>query len=305
MEACHFSLDQKVQSLQISAEGITHLLMEGVDLSTHRHLSVYHPIYKLLAPHLLNTMAINKKGRELLLDGGIFDSLMSVGVKGSEHLMAKRIVGLVTWHLDVDGTLPEDLKRRVVCVNIGRRMRYVYDGLKVYEAIKKYVTNYIHLYYSEFITELGVPGGGRFRNLDHLIQTLTSFIVTCSVQHAAVNFPQYNFSGFPPAYPTELAGSPPIDKRPQTMEAVLNALPGVATLTEIIMVGNVLSAKVTNALGDFETMYIQDLKAVQILHEFRVELSEISQLFTASNKQCRVPPYDYLLPENIPNSVSI
>ncbi|XP_046578726.1 arachidonate 12-lipoxygenase, 12R-type-like [Haliotis rubra] len=307
--------------------GITHLLMEGVDLSTHRHLSQYHPIYKLLAPHLVGTMAINEKGRELLLDGGALNTLMSVGVEGVEHLMAK---SLPDWHLDVDGTLPEDLKRRGVNgEGVLPNYHYRDDGLKVYEAIEAYVTKYVHLYYendqallsdreiqawaNELVTSTkdggigmnGVPGGGKFRELNQLIKTLTSVIFTCSAQHAAVNFPQYNFSGFPPAYPTKLTGSPPTKKEHRAVEDVLKALPDVDTLSEMILVANLLSTKITNALGDFETIYIQDHKAVQIWQEFRMKLSEITQSFTADNKQCRVPPYDFLLPENIPNSVSI
>jgi arachidonate 5-lipoxygenase len=39
--------------------GMTHLLMEGVTVATHRNLSQSHPIFKLLAPHFLYLIAIN------------------------------------------------------------------------------------------------------------------------------------------------------------------------------------------------------------------------------------------------------
>ncbi|XP_048243971.1 arachidonate 12-lipoxygenase, 12R-type-like [Haliotis rufescens] len=308
--------------------GITHLLMEGVDLVTHRQLSVYHPIYKLLAPHLFYTMAINQKGRELLLRRGTLDTLMSSGIKGVKSLIAK---SLETWRLDVDGTLPEDLKNRGVdSADVLGPYYYRDDAMKVYNAIKTYVSKYVQVYYKDdtalrsdleiqaWATELvkdksdggigmkGVPGEGTFRTLDQLIQTLTSVIFTCSVQHAAVNFTQYDNYSFPPAYPSTLKGSPPKDKRqPRTMEDVLAALPGEGTMFEMILVADLLSTKKTNGLGDFETVYIQDQEAVQILQEFRMELAGIAQSFTADNKQSRVPPYDALLPQNIPNSVSI
>jgi len=39
--------------------GYTHLLMESVCVTTHRHLSPLHPIHRLLAPHFLFLPAVN------------------------------------------------------------------------------------------------------------------------------------------------------------------------------------------------------------------------------------------------------
>lgn len=58
----------------------------------------------------------------------------------------------------------------------------------------------------------GLPRGGQFRHHADLVLVCTSIIFTCSVQHAAVNAPQYNEYAFPPNYPIYLAGQPPMDR---------------------------------------------------------------------------------------------
>lgn len=43
----------------LNTPGFTHLLMEGVSIATKRHLSPSHPVYKLLAPHMLFLVSVN------------------------------------------------------------------------------------------------------------------------------------------------------------------------------------------------------------------------------------------------------
>jgi len=47
---------------------------------------------------------------------------------------------------------------------------------------------------------------------EKLIEILTVFIFTSSVQHAAVNFGQYDEYAFPPNYPADLHGSRPTSR---------------------------------------------------------------------------------------------
>ena len=58
----------------------------------------------------------------------------------------------------------------------------------------------------------GIPNGGRFKRVSELALVCTSLIFTCTVQHAAVNFSQYEEYAFPANYPILLSGEPPTDK---------------------------------------------------------------------------------------------
>ncbi|XP_067663283.1 allene oxide synthase-lipoxygenase protein-like [Haliotis asinina] len=307
--------------------GFTHLAMEGVSLSINRCLSVSHPIYKLLAPHLLYILAINSRAVEkLLAHDGWIQNTMTVGRDGVLNLVK---LGVSQWRLDEDGTLPEDLKKRgVYDKDVLPNFHYRDDGLLLYDTINKYVSKYANLYYEtddvlladweiqawakELVTPRedggigmkGVPGNGEFRYLKDLIQTLTAVIFTCSVQHAAVNFPQYDYYGFPPAYPASLNGSPPSRKSPLKMPDVLHALPDKKTTFDIMVVTKLLSSKGVKSLGDFEVQYVFDPKATVVQDEFRADLKEVGRVIVERNKT-RNPIYDYLHPDAIPNSISI
>ncbi|XP_059168642.1 allene oxide synthase-lipoxygenase protein-like isoform X2 [Physella acuta] len=310
--------------------GMTHLLMEGVTVATHRNLSQSHPIFKLLAPHFLYLIAINTRGLELLIaDGGWVDKTMNFGNKG---LFALIIKGFKSWRMDVEGTLPEDLKRRGLDdPNVLPCYHFRNDAMLLYAAINKYVKSYVSLYYTstklleedteiqnwvhELVKErnnasggvgiLGVPGNGKLTTNTQLEQIVTSIIYTCSISHASTNFPQYEEYAFPPNYPGLLRGRPPNNPKYEVTERdILNCLPDRPTTLDIMIVTKILSAKGTKSIGDFEVQYIFDPAARDIVDEFRKDLRKISKQIKERNVH-RNPPYEYLDPDIIPNSISI
>ncbi|KAK7498738.1 hypothetical protein BaRGS_00010115, partial [Batillaria attramentaria] len=286
--------------------GFTHLLMEGVVVSTHRH-----------------------RGLELLVcENGWVDKTMNFGIKGMFELIAR---GINSWRLDVHGTLPEDLKQRgLQDLNVLPCYHFRNDALLHYEAINKYVKKYVTLYYDtdEKLKEdwevqawaaelvkprdndkggcglLGVPGNGQFTSVDQLITVVTSIIYTCSVSHASTNFPQYDEYGFPPNYPGLLRGTPPKTKAEVTEAAILWALPDRPTTLDIMIVTKILSQRGTKPIGDFEVQYVFDDKAREIVDDFRRDMAQISKKIKERNLR-RNPPYTYLDPDIVPNSISI
>ncbi|XP_067675117.1 polyunsaturated fatty acid lipoxygenase ALOX8-like isoform X1 [Haliotis asinina] len=227
---------------------VCHSLMEGICIMSHRHLAENHPIFKLLAPHFHQLITSNKLCREHILQpGGPMDAVLSCGAGGMDTIIRR---GLPLWRMDVEGSLPEDLKARgVFGSDVLPGYHYRDDGILVYNAIVAYTTKYINLYYDyeekieedfelqAWASELsksredgglginGVPGQGRLSTYEHLVQVTASVIFTCTAGHAAVGgraiCEQY---AFPPAYPTFMRGAPPSEKKKTKRRAIILAL---------------------------------------------------------------------------------
>nr|XP_011425972.2 allene oxide synthase-lipoxygenase protein isoform X1 [Crassostrea gigas]XP_019922364.2 allene oxide synthase-lipoxygenase protein isoform X1 [Crassostrea gigas] len=310
--------------------GYTHLLMEGICVAANRCLSPSHPMFKLLAPHFLYIIAINDRALNFLVSpGGWIDKTMAVGSTGVLELAKE---GARTWRMGLEGSYPEFLKSRGLYCKDGSILPTFYqrdDTLALYEAIFGYVSKYVNLYYDTsdkilkdveiqtFGQELtkskskggcgfeGVPfENGKFSSVDQLTAVFTSVIFSSSVVHAAANFPQYDAYGFPPSYPTKIKGVPPKNKNSLNEENLVQLLIDKSTTLDTMVITRILSERSTNALGDFEVNYTYDPAAVQIVEEFRKELKDISLKIHQRNEKLE-RKYEYLLPEEIPNSISI
>lgn len=307
--------------------GFTHLVMEAVGVITHRTLSPSHPIFRLLAPHFLYLMAINSRALEVLVsEGGWVDTCMSIGRVGMFNIL-KRV--LPDWRLDVQGTLPNDLKARGVDdPEVLPNYHYRDDGLLLYDAILKYATKVVKGNYDtpekladdyelkEWARCLsdapendgaglkGVPGNGKFNTVDELIATVAPIIFIGSVGHAAANFSQYDDYGFPGNYPAFMYGTPPKDKRPCTEKDIIDTLPTKKMSLDTLLITRLLSERATNPLGDFEVQYQYDKVGTQAIKELIQDLEKIGEVIDKRN-ETRTHPYVYLHPKEIPNAISI
>ncbi|KAL7213063.1 hypothetical protein ACSBR2_015715 [Camellia fascicularis] len=126
----------------------THACMEPFIIAAHRQLSVMHPIFKLLDPHMRYTMEINAMARETLINaGGFVEHFFTAGKYCMEISCAAY---QDCWRFDLEG-LPADLIRRGVATPDptqphGLRLfiedyPYANDGLLIWSAIENLVSD--------------------------------------------------------------------------------------------------------------------------------------------------------------------
>lgn len=313
----------------LSHFAFTHLLMESICVVTHRHLSTSHPIFKLLAPHFLFLPAINARGLDQLMNpGGWTDRTTTLGRDGIYELIRR---GTEEWRMDVHGTFPKELESRgVLDQRILPNYSYRDDGMLLYKAIEAYVSKIIRHYYDNpdkikedfeiqnWVGEMsvskedggagikGIPGQGKFRRVEEIIMVCTSIIFTCSIQHAAVNFPQYHEYAFPPNYPSVLNKTPPTDRHPRSEEDVIAVLPDKATTLEIMSMTKLFSTRPPKSLGEWEFQWQYDPFALKAEKEFKEDLRKASQIIHDRNQERdEVIKYFYLDPQNIANNICV
>jgi len=260
------SSDGQVHEM-VSHLGTTHLALEPVIISTFRLFSENHPVFRLLKPHMRQTIAINELGRRTLLnDGGFFDEITSLGMVGTMRLIE------VSWDTfnysersfpmmnEVRG-FPE-VPRRHIATEFDTLPGYLYRdyGYMVWNSIYRYTTKVIEKYYptddliekdillQRWAHEIAHEDFGNLRGFpssiktkQQLIDTCAIFINTASAQHSAVNFGQFDYYGFIPFRPLALSLPMPPSKEDMAWDYVLRALPGLYKTLKQMTITYILS----------------------------------------------------------------
>ncbi|MEO1395805.1 MAG: lipoxygenase family protein [Cyanobacteria bacterium J06634_5] len=322
----------------VSHLGRTHLLIEPFVMATHRQLPKAHPLSLLLRPHFQGTLAINNAAhRKLIAPGGGVDRLLGATIDNDRVLAA---LGLQSLGFN-DAMLPNQLKARGVddpaCLPV---YPYRDDALLLWSAIHDWASAYLGLYYSSdgevqqdvalqnWASELTVSEGGRLqgfgepgkttgettgaitgaitgeiKTLAYLIDVATMVIFTASVQHAAVNFPQYELMGYAPGFP--LAGYLPPTKVTsiQNEQDFIKFLAPLDQAQKQLNLLYLLSSVNYTKLGYYPEKHFTDDKVIAPLQQFQARLEKIEDTIEASN--FKRPPYEYLLPSRIPQSINI
>ncbi len=322
----------------------THLVLEPFVVAMRRHLSPKHPLSVLLAPHFEGTLYINQQAwQKLLGDGGGVDMLLAGEIAESRRVAAQ---ATRDWVFD-DAMFPKELASRGVD-DPALLPPYSYrdDGRLLWDAIHAWVNDYLRIYYTgpadvqtdqelqAWVAEIGTPrphGGqirgfgrnGRIETLEYLIDAVTHIIFTGSVQHAAVNFPQYDLMSYAPKMPLALYAPPPrtLDV---TKSDYMRALPPLNLAYAQSTLGFLLGTVRYTKLGQYEHphgglrdalvravdhvasrphAYFTDPRVEEKLAAFQKRLADIeATMITAAGRRYF---YDYLVPSNIPQSINI
>jgi len=302
--------------------GRTHLTMEAFVISSYRQLANHHPLSLLLWPHFEGTLAINKASwQHLIADKGGVDKLFGGTIQASRSVA---VHGVQSTRV-MNDLLPLTFAQRGV-EDREAFPNYPYrdDALLYWDAIHEWVSAYLRLYYPNdvevrgdielqaWIRELsstdggrikGLPNEGTVRQLSELIEIATFVIYTCSVQHAAVNFPQYDCMSYVPNMP--LAGYRPAPRsKSGATEADFIAMLPTLDMAELQMeLGYLLGTVHYTQLGQYAADQFLDPRVAGPLQQFQKRLADIGTKIAERNQSRRA--YETLAPQGIPQSINI
>lgn len=231
--------------------GMTHLLIEPIIISARRQFAPSHPIYRSLAPHFHQTIAINNEGRDTLISpDGLFERTTALGLQGSLQLIDRSFstFNFSAWtfpaRMEAAGfpeiPVEDQLTRRDTLPG------YLYRDFcfPLWHAMHKYFEQVVDKVYPDdaalradfqlqsWAFETAAPRfanvksfPSQFNSKPQLTDALTIISFTASVQHSAVNFGQFHGYGFVPNRPMTLTKPMPKDLSTLDMKYILEALP--------------------------------------------------------------------------------
>ena len=300
----------------------THLFMEPFAVATGRNLPEQHPVRTLLWPHFEGTLFINRAAVDLLLapDGPV-DHLLN-GTLDSVLRLASQAVLSYSFN---DNFLP----RAIVVRGTEGLTDYPYrdDAMLYWDTIRSWVSDYLALAYPGGDADVGADlalkawyydlvshdggritgfgeGGTGIHTLSYLTDALTMIIFTASVQHAAVNFPQYDVMSYAPAMPlAAYAAVPKPGSRVSNRSNYLELLPPLERALEQLSLGYLLGTVHHTRLGEYPWGQFGAPMAWGPLAAFQRRLSSVGRTIRRRNASRR--SYEVLLPEGIPQSINI
>jgi arachidonate 15-lipoxygenase len=165
------------------------------------------------------------------------------------------------------------------------------------------ITSQLGLSLDELPSYPRVPGfPAQISSLQQLIDITTQIIFTCGPQHAAVNFSQFDYVGFPANAPLAAYCLPDACK---SLKDLMPPLPKDLGQIELAFA---LSGIRWGQLGSSAHIRFVDSGDRAILAQFQAELQAIEQKIMVRNQE-RLERFDvdypYLLPSRIPNSINI
>lgn len=304
--------------------GRTHLLVEPFILATMRQLPSSHPVHVLLKPHFEGTIFINDTAsKNLVTPGGEVDKIFAGDITEIMKWCAQLVISN-----NFNASMPDvELQKRGLLDPI-LNMPYRDDALEHFSAMNDFVFSYLTYFYKTdvmvvedqelqaWVQELvdpdhgrlkgfGEDGNGSVTSVRYLARAITFVIFSASVQHAAVNFPQFAYMAYAPAVSGGLYAVPPRPFEQAGMAewaAILTPIKAaIAQIRILALIGVVYHTR----LGHYRQGEMPGYKPVQrALKKYQEELRRIDSKIKARERNCKLK-YDFLLSKNIPQSINI
>jgi len=185
-----------------------HFAMEPVVLAMVRQLDEYHPLRQLLVRHSYGLLWINNTGFNALINmNGPAHRLLGMTLDGVARTLADSQAAW-SWR---STSIKADIDRRGLGADALPDYPYRTDGLRLFEEIRCFTGEYVDVYYDNdaevgrddelraFLVEaasFSVGGLPDARTKAILADFLAEYIFQMSVQHAAVNTPQWDYISY-------------------------------------------------------------------------------------------------------------
>ncbi|MCC5638571.1 lipoxygenase [Nostoc sp. CHAB 5844] len=296
----------------------THAVMAPFCIATARQLAANHPIALLLKPHFRFMLFDNDLGRtHFLQPGGPVDEFMAGSLEESLTFVVKTYQ---EWSVD-KFVFPTLIKSQNMDEpEILPHFPFRDDGMLLWDAIKKFVTDYLQLYYKtsqdlsedyelqNWARELVAQDGGRVKGMpekietiDQLIQIITVVVFTCAPFHSALNFSQYEYMAFVPNMPYA-AYHPTPESKGVDMQTIMKILPPFKQAADQVMWTHILTSYHYDKLGYYDEEFTDPL-AQELVVQFQQNLHDTERQIEIRN-QTRPIPYNFLKPSQIINSIN-
>ncbi|WP_375768018.1 PLAT/LH2 domain-containing protein [Archangium gephyra] len=306
----------------------THFVVEPFVMATMRNLPDPHPVYKLLRRHFRYTLAINDGARKGLLDeGGVFDDFIATGGPGKGHIKLGQ-KGYLRWKLTDNKPRPDFERRGVLDPEILPYYPYRDDALPLWDALEEYVGGVLgHFYKSDAdlvgdtemqawwadLTERGLPADKlpctRLTRVADLADILSTVLFTGSVQHAAVNYLQYEHYAFVPNAPLCMRREPPRKKGVLGPDDLAGMIPTRSQTLWQVAIGRALASfgedeEFLLHEGGWREDYFKEPGLAEIHERFHDRLRVQLAAVKARNAKSDVP-YTVLQPDKIPCGITV
>jgi len=295
----------------------THAVMAPFAVVTRRQLAAQHPIHRLLHPHFRFFLYDNELGRTQFINpGGPVDRMIAGTL---EESLSVPLQYYREWDLR-EATLPKDLARRGVDSRaILPEYPYRDDGLLVWDAVGRYTSSYVRLYYpadadvlsdselQAWAAELASKDGGRvagaperIERVEQLVEILRVILWTCGPLHSMLNFAQYDYI-FVPNMPYAMYGDVP-EGEPISLEQIRRILPPYEQAVFQLDWSVILTSYHYDKLARYDERFA-DPRAQLILEVFQQQLVEIEKEIESREVTRRVS-FPYFKPSRCINSIN-